>query len=521
MSSETSGLWTAMTLPNLMVAALSQDPPQPVLTLEDGSGIRAQELRATVSSWSQALASLGLGPRSRVALLSRNCAEVVYVFNVTMLGNLCLTPLHPMGSVDDFAFALADAQIDCLIYEPRQFEDVARELAARVGLRHLLALGPTALGRDLWALAAGFEPRPLVAPSTDPEDIARIVYSGGTTGRPKGIMLSQRCIATSIAIQMAEWEWPAEVRALVCTPLSHAAGSLLLPTLLRGGLLHVLPAFDPVAVLAAIEKHRITCTMLVPTMIYALLDHPRFDEFDLSSLEAVYYGASTIVPSRLREAIERIGPKFFQFYGQSEAPMTVTVLRRAQHDTRSLTRLASCGRPVPWLEVTLRDDAGREVPDGQPGEICVRGPLVMSGYLGRPDLTAEAFAGGWLHSGDVAVRDAGGFLRIVDRSKDMIITGGFNVYPREVEDVLTGHPAVAQAAVVGMPDPKWGEAVTAAVVLRQGASVGADELIALVRARKGPVQAPKSVHFVECIPLSSLGKPDKRAVRVLLQDRRG
>jgi fatty-acyl-CoA synthase len=159
------------------------------------------------------------------------------------------------------------------------------------------------------------------------------------------------------------------------------------------------------------------------------------------------------------------------------------------------------------------------VPDGEPGEICVRGPLLMSGYLGRPELTAEAFAGGWLRSGDVAVRDADGFLRIVDRSKDMIITGGFNVYPREVEDALTSHPAVAEAAVVGVPHPKWGEAVTAAVVLRPGARVGADELIALVRARKGAVQAPKSVHFVERIPLSSLGKPDKKAVRVLLQQR--
>ena len=520
MTSDASGLCSPMTLPDLMVAALARDPPQPALVLEDGTGIPVRELRAIVSTWSQALASLGLGPRARIALLSRNRAEVVYVFSVTMFGNHCLTPLHPMGSVDDFAFALADAQIECLIYEPQHFEDVARELAARVGtLRHLLALGPTAAGQDLAALAAGFEPRPLVAPPTDPEDIARIVYSGGTTGRPKGIMLSQRCIATSIAIQLAEWEWPAEVRALVSTPLSHASGSLLLPTLLRGGTLHVLPAFDAVAVLAAIEQHRITCTMLVPTMIYALLDHPRFGEFDLSSLEAVYYGASTILPARLREAIERIGPVFFQFYGQSEAPMTVTVLRRAEHDTHSLTRLASCGRPVPWVRVALLDAAGCEVPDGEPGEICVRGPLLMSGYLGRPELTAEAFAGGWLHSGDVAVRDADGFLRIVDRSKDMIITGGFNVYPREVEDALTSHPAVAEAAVVGVPHPKWGEAVTAAVVLRPGARVGADELIALVRARKGAVQAPKSVHFVERIPLSSLGKPDKKAVRVLLQQR--
>lgn len=275
----------------------------------------------------------------------------------------------------------------------------------------------------------------------------------------------------------------------------------------------VLPGFEPEAVLRAIQDYRINCMMLVPTMIYALLDHPRFDEFDLSSLETVFYGASAISPSRLREAIQRIGPVFMQFYGQSEAPMALTMLRKRDHDVSDLRRLASCGRPTPWAHIQLQDSEGREVADGEPGEICVRGPLVMNGYRGNPELSAEALRGGWLHTGDVAVRDPGGFLRIVDRTKDMIVSGGFNIYPREIEDILGEHPAVAQVAVIGVPHEKWGEAVTACVVLRPGMHASAEELTAPVAARKGSYQAPKVVEFIAEIPQTPVGKPDKKALK--------
>jgi fatty-acyl-CoA synthase len=322
-------------------------------------------------------------------------------------------------------------------------------------------------------------------------------------------------------IQMVEWEWPDEVRHLICTPLSHAGAAFFVPVLLRGGSIVVLPGFDPVKVMEAIQTYRITTMMLVPTMLYVLLDHPRRDEFDLSSLQTVYYGASAISPTRLDEAIARFGPIFFQFYGQAECPMTITVLRKADHRPGDLARLATCGRPVPWLHVALLDDEGHEVADGEPGEICVRGPLVMAGYWNLPDQTAEAFAHGWLHTGDVARRDGEGFLTIVDRKKDMIVTGGFNVFPREVEDVLATHPAVASAAVIGVPDDKWGEAVTALVVRREGGQVEAAELVDLVRAQKGSLHAPKHVEFVDSIPLSPLGKPDKKAIRARYWDASG
>jgi fatty-acyl-CoA synthase len=312
---------------------------------------------------------------------------------------------------------------------------------------------------------------------------------------------------------MAEWDWPEETRFLIATPLSHAGAAFFVPTLLRGGSIVVLPHFDPEKVLETIEKYRITATMLVPTMIYVLLDHPKFGEYDLSSLETIFYGASAMSPARLKEGIEKLGPVFFQFYGQAECAMSITVLRRSEHDPDDPARLASCGRPVPWLRVALLDDDLNEVPQGEPGEICVQGPLVMSGYLNKPEQTAETLRGGWLHTGDVARADKDGYLTIVDRKKDMIVTGGFNVFPREVEDVISAHPGVAAVAVVGVPDDKWGEAVKAVVVRRPGAEVDPAELIAAVKEKKGSVQAPKSVDFVDAIPLSPLGKPDKKTLR--------
>jgi fatty-acyl-CoA synthase len=515
MNCETSVPNTSLSLGDLFVHSLTYDLDRPVVTFNDtGQIVSAREFRDVISRYIQAINGVGVARGTRVGLLSRNRPEVLFVNGALPFVEVCPVSLHPMGSVDDFAYIIEDAHIELLIFDPRYFQDMARELKQRLPtLKHLLALGPTEVGQDLTALASGYAPAPLKPRHVEPEDIVRMGYSGGTTGKPKGIMSTARGRATATDILLKEWEWPKEIRQLICSPLSHGGGSVFIPTMIKRGSMVVLPGFEPTAVLEAIEKHRITCMLLVPTMIYALLDHPGLKEYDLSSLEIIYYGASSISPSRLKEGIEKLGPIFFQFYGQAEAPMSVSVMKRSEHDPKDLKRLASCGRPVPWVRVALLDDKCEPVPDGQPGEICVQGPLLMKGYLNKPEVTAEVFAGGWLHTGDVAVRDPDGFLRIVDRKKDMIVTGGFNVYPREVEDVLSSHPAVAAAAVIGVPHEKWGEAVKAIVVLRAGAEVSAAELIALVREKKGVVQAPKTVVFTDRIPVSGLGKPDKKVLR--------
>jgi fatty-acyl-CoA synthase len=499
--------------PHLLIHGLSYDLQRPLLVLEDGSVVTAGQFRDRISQFVQTLARHGLAKGDRVAVLAPNRPEVLCVTAACLIGQHVLVPLHPAGAVDDLAYAVEESEVKVLVFDPQKFTDTAARIRERVPECVLLALGPSALGDDLCAQAASVQPTALVAPDVAPDEPYRLTYSGGTTGKPKAVVATHRVGAAVVAIQMAEWEWPSQIRQLVCSPLSHAGSAMFLPTLLRGGQMVLMGTFEPVAVMQAIEKHRITCVLLVPTMIYSLLDHPRWSEFDLTSLETIFYGAAAISPARLREGIERLGPVFFQFYGQVEAPMSIAVLRRADHDITKPLRLASCGRPVPWVEVALLDDKLCEVPPETPGEICVRGPLVMAGYLNQPDLTSEALRGGWLHTGDVAVKDADGFIRIVGRLKDMIITGGFNVYPREIEDVLSNHPDIASCAVIGVPDAHWGEAVTAIVVLRPGAATGPDEIKAYVRARKGPVYAPKSVEFVQAIPLTGLGKPDKKLLR--------
>jgi fatty-acyl-CoA synthase len=509
----TTDLHGAAFIPDLLVAALDRHPDRPAVYLGD-QVLTSREVRDQISCYAQAFAATGLAVGSTVGMLSTNKPEVLFAMGANMITGCRTTALHPMGSLDDHAYVLEDAGVESLIFDPATFSERAAQLAERVPtLKRLFALGATDVGENLLDLAAGYDPQPLSAPDVDADDVAGLAYTGGTTGKPKGVMGTYRSGATMTMIQMAEWEWPDEVRFLICTPLSHAGAAFFVPTLLRGGSIVVLPGFDPEKVLETIEKYRITATMLVPTMLYVLLDHPKFAETDLSSLETIYYGAAAMSPTRLKEGIEKLGPIFFQYYGQAECPMTITVLRKDEHDTSNLARLATCGRPVPWLHVALLDDDGNEVPRGEPGEICVRGPMVMKGYWNKPEETAAALEGGWLHTGDVARCDDDGFFTIVDRKKDMIVSGGFNVFPREVEDVISSHEAVAAVAVIGVPDEKWGEAVKAVVVLRPGSIVEPDELIALVKDRKGAVHAPKSVDFADSIPLSPLGKPDKKTLR--------
>lgn len=510
-----SELHRPLYVPDVLVNALSQDPRRPLIQILGGPMLTVGDIRDATSQFCQALQSLGLGKGARVGLLSANRPEVLHVSNAVQLLAAIYVPMHPLGGANDHLHVVTDSAIDVLIFDAERYGERAAALAAQAPGLRLLAFGKSPMAEDLAELATRFSPRPLIAPVVDGDDVMRLGYSGGTTGKPKALASVHRTGFQTMSIMIAEWEWPNPLRFLSCTPLSHAGAAMFLPTLLKGGTMLVLPGFDPVQVLQIIQDYKINCVMLVPTMIYALLDHPRFDEFDLSSLETVFYGASSISPARLKEAIERIGPVFMQFYGQAEAPMAVTILRKSEHDVNNPLRLASCGRPVPWIHVALLDANNQPVAEGEPGEICVRGPLVMNGYRDNPELTAQAFASGWLHSGDVAIRDADGFLRIIDRTKDMIVTGGFNVYPREIEDILAEHPAVSQVAVIGVPHEKWGEAVAALVVLREGKKVDPQELIERVAQRKGSFQAPKVVEFIESIPQTAVGKPDKKALRAM------
>ena len=458
--------------------------------------------------------TLGLKKGDAVSLLATNRVETWAVVTAAAVMGLRYTPLHPLAAEDDHTFIVEDAEIDALIVEGAPFGQRGHAIKSRVPrLRHLLSFGPAEGARDLVADLQSSEAAALTDEG-EADAICWLAYTGGTTARSKGVMIAHRCVLNMTAIIFADWEWPQDIRYLAATPITHAGGVNIFPTLMRGGFVRVLPGFDLETYCRTIAEEKINAVMLVPTMIYALIDAKDVRaRHDLASLRLIIYGAAPMSPDRLLEGMKIFGDVFLQFYGQTEAPQCITTLRKVDHDPAHPKRLGSCGRPNPLVEVKLFDLDMNEVEPGQSGEICVRGALVMNGYWKRPGATQEAFRGGWLHTGDIAVRDEDGYYYIVDRLKDMIISGGFNIYPREVEDALMSHPAVGSAAVIGVPDDKWGEAVKAFVVLKSGATADFETLHVHVKAKRGGPWAPKTIEFVEAIAVTGLGKVDRKALR--------
>ena len=501
-----------VTYGEIIIAALRRFP-QRIAFRQDGRELTYRQTADLLARWITVLTMRGLKRGQGIGVLSPNRPEVWLAQSAAVMAGGRYTALHPLGSLDDHLYACNEAELRFLVVDPAYAERAAKLLKGSDAVEAVFTLGPSDAGEDLARLVAGVTPAPLTAGPHEPDDIAWLLYTGGTTGVPKAAMLPERAITQMVFSVLAGWDLPADMRYLACAPITHAAGMLTTPTLMRGGTVILQRSFDPGAWLAAVAAERVTLALLVPTMIYAVLDHPALARTDLSSLQTVMYGASPMSPARMAEALERVGPVFCQLYGQTECAGLATSLWRAEHDRADLHRLTSCGKPIPGVRVTLRGDDGAVVADGEPGEICLQGPSIMLGYWKQPDLTAGALGDGWLRTGDVAVRDADGYLYIVDRKKDMIVSGGFNIFPREVEDVLTTHHAVSNVAVIGVPDAKWGEAVKALVVTRPGASVSAEEIVQLVRDRKGSVYAPKSVEFLDALPLTPVGKPDKKVLR--------
>ncbi len=465
--------------------------------------------------------SMGLHKGSAISLLSSNRVEAWAVMCAAMVMGMRYTSLHPMAAENDHVFVVEDAEIDALVVDGAKFAERGRAIRSSAGgLKHFLSLGPVDGAVDLLAALPHVTAAPLVDES-EPDETAWLAYTGGTTGRSKGVMIPHRALTSATTTLLADWDWPIRIRFLAATPISHAAGVAIFPVMLRGGFTRLLPTFEIEDYCRVVADEQITATFLVPTMIYSLLDHAAVRaRYDLSSLDMIVYGAAPMSPDRLLEGIGAFGPVFVQIYGQAEAPQCLTTLRKIDHDPRHPERLGSCGMASPLVAIKLFNREMREVDIGEPGEICVRGPLVMSGYWKQPEATKEAFRGGWLHTGDVAVKDEDGYFYIVDRTRDMIISGGFNIYPREVEDALMSHAAVASAAAIGVPDDKWGEAVKAFVVLKPGAATNASILQAHVKQNRGAPWSPKSIEFVDAIPLTGLGKIDRKSLRAPYWDGR-
>ncbi|MBK4739385.1 AMP-binding protein [Noviherbaspirillum pedocola] len=508
-----NNLFTHCSAGDLVMSAIERGGDR-IAFIQDDRQITYREFGKQLSCFIQALDARGVRKGDIIATLSPNRTEVFIVTAAAYMMGLCVVAINPTSSEDDHVYMMADSGATTLFVDPDMFAARAKAMRQRVPtIRQVMSFGPNDFGEDILEVAAQFSPRALV-PQAQQNTLSMMFYTGGTTGKSKGVVHTHRVTVASVLLEMADWDWPGETRFLAMTPISHASGSIILPVLLRSGTFVMNKGFSPEKFFQIVAIHRITATFLVPTMLYVLLDHPELRHAKIDSLELIVYGAAPMNPTRLTEGIRVFGPVFMQLYGQTEVPMAITVLRKKDHDPdRYPHRLMSCGVPVAGNMIRLLDSNDNPVADGDVGEICVRSPLVMARYWNKPEETDQVFRNGWMHTGDLARRDADGFLYIVDRSKDMVITGGFNVYPREVEDVISGHPAVASNAVIGIPDPKWGESVHALVVLRAGQQTTAEEIIEMVKNRKGSVYAPKAVEFVDALPMTGLGKLDKKAMR--------
>ena len=479
------------------------------------------ELGEQVNRLANALGGLGLRHGERVALLMWNCPEYVVCDFAAATAGLVKVPLNHLLTRDECQFRIDDSGAAAVICDEHFVPMVEEVAAACPSLRRRICIteggrrAPAGFTDFAELLARGAPRDPGIAVAHD--DLLGIMYTGGTTGRAKGVMHTHKSVLAIVFSETLEMDVLHGDVMLQVAPLPHATQFMLLPGFLRGGTHVLMKKFDPDDVLRTIERERVSWTFMVPTMIYVLLDHPAFRKHDHATLRTVIYGAAPMSPDKLERAIERVGPVFIQVYSQMEVANQTTTLTKEDHvEALAGPRHAparSCGRPLAVAQVRIVGEDDRDVPVGQPGEILIRGPHMMRGYWRREEETARTMRGGFIHTGDVARADEEGFLYIVDRAKDMIISGGMNVYSVEVENVLMEHPDVLEACVIGVPDDKWGEAVTALVVRREGAAVDSGQLVAFAGRKLAAYSRPKSVEFVAEIPKTPYGKMDKKVIR--------
>jgi long-chain acyl-CoA synthetase len=454
----------------------------------------------------RALARLGVGAGDRVVVLLPNCPEVMQAYGGILRLGAVIVPVVFLLSPDEVRHILEDSEARVVVTSP--------ELVSKVEgwTGPVVLVGGGAGGLDWETLLAREDADAPIVPR-QPSDLAVILYTSGTTGRPKGVALSHDNLAANARAAASLYELDRTAWALAVLPLSHSYG---LTVMNAGNILGtravLLRWFNPELVLETIERFRVQSMAGVPTMYVYLLHYPDAGRFDTSSMRSWGSGAAPL-PLEIVEPFEaKFGGRLMEGYGLTEASPVVSA-----HRLSGVRKLGSVGQPIPGVQVAILDDEDRPVPAGELGEICVRGPNVMLGYYRLPEETARTLRHGWLHTGDVGRLDADNFLYVVERKKDLIIRGGFNIYPREVEEILYAHPAVAEAAVIGMPDPVMGEEVLAFVVRKPGAEAEADAIIAFCQERLAKYKCPRRVRFVPSLPKTPVGKILRKALRAELE----
>ncbi len=483
--------------------------------IEPGRRLSWAEVEDRVSRFASALRALGVRTGDRVAVMADNAGWHIEAYFAIPWAGAAIAPVNNRWALPEIVDGLNDCAPRVMIVDDAHLPFLEDVLKGAPFIETVISTGAAtpAGAHDLETLIA--LARPMPPEPVDHDQLAGIFYTGGTTGRSKGVMLSQRNLYMHSLMMIAEDMFHADSVGLHVAPMFHLAdvGTVMGATMSGGS--HVcLPRFEPEATLKAIQDHGVTETYLVSTMLRAVLDHPNFDDYDLSSLRSMIYGASPIAEALLTRALEKIpNAGFMQRYGMTETTGFFTLLK-PRYQVVGGAKLRSAGQPIHGMDVRIVDERGDEVPRGTVGEVTAAGPTVMLGYWRRPEETAQALRGGRMYTGDLAHMDEDGFVFVADRLKDMIISGGENVYSGEVENALYRHPAVQQCAVFGIPSEKWGEAVHAVIVPRAGHEVTHEALDAHCRALIAPYKCPKSYAFsTEPLPLTGAGKVRKYALR--------
>jgi acyl-CoA synthetase (AMP-forming)/AMP-acid ligase II len=468
-----------------------------------------------------ALNRLGVVRGDHVAILMYNCPEMLEALYACFKLGCAAVPLNFRLHPKEFAFIVDNSEAKAVFLSQDFKEPLTEHRELIAGAKHLITLaGASDEFLDYETLLAGETDR-WDDVDVDPNDSAWLFYTSGTTGMPKGAMLTHRNLFTMTMSFYADMcpGFGAHDVILHAAPLSHGSGLWALPNIAKAAKNVILESksFDAEKVLKLIQEHGVTNMFCAPTMVKLMIDSPAVHQYDPVSLKTLCYGGGPMMVADITKAIETFGPCLVQLYGQGESPMTISYLPQWGHvlngTERQLERLSSVGIPHTDVEVKVFDREDQEVPVGEVGEIVTRSDVVMKGYWRNPEATAKTLRNGWLHTGDVGRMDKNGYVFLLDRSKDLIVSGGENIYPREVEEVLARHPAVREVVVIGVPDPQWGEAIKAVVSLREGSSVTADELIAFCKDHIASYKKPKSVDFIDELPKNNYGKLLKREVR--------
>ena len=504
---------------HLLTRAAQRYPDRPAW-LQGGRSISFGDAEDRVNRLANALLALGGQPGDRVAMLLSNCYQGLETILAPMKAGMAVVPMNVRLHPREHQYLLNSSGAFALVYGQEYHDHLAQIRSTLETVKHFICVGEDP-GDDLGykALLESTSPR-LPDPFIDLDDLAWIFYTSGTTGVPKGAMLTHRNLLTMAYSFLTDINPAAPGDVLLHgAPITHGSGLSMFHHIACGAA-NAFPdtrSFDPPKVFAAIQRYRATTMFMAPTMINVLMTSPDRERYDISSLHTVVYGGGPMYTEHMVEALGIFGNIFVQIFGQGEAPMAITALPKEEHhldgDPIRLRRLASAGREVAGVRVRVVDEQDRDVPTGELGEIVARSDLVMKGYWNNSQATAETLRGGWLHTGDLGYLDSEGYLYITDRKNDMIISGGANIYPREVEEVIARHHAVAEVVVFGVPDPKWGEAVKAIVVPQQGIQGTADDIINFCRANLASYKKPQSVEFLTSLPKNAYGKVLRRELR--------